>query len=497
MSEIASYIINRKLVKRTKTGRIRIGSQEIDRINLAHIVMENREDFVSRFGEQVLLQDFEELRHDIEAYYKELDQLEGNNDSIYQAMKEVFPFYWYAKPDGQQVYYKLLTPSQNYMVLPVINQSVNGIINAIRADKDLLTRYTEFWRSNYPDKTFDWLIQQIVGSWSLDPDKGLDAEPDMITWDNTKVAFKYFNPASIREGATPAWDQWLARLSYPDIFMAWVWSIFDPSNKGRQALWVHGGGFDGKSTVARAIQRIFGDIGSTSISQNAYHSQFFFSNVYGKRLAIYGDCKNSQVIKSEKIHSLLGGDIVSVEAKGEQAFMGKVFAKLLILSNVAPLIDTRKTNEITRILYMKVKKPDSEDGSLTWEDELVEEKDAFLYRCRESYAALCPSGVEIKMPESMVAELDSVNTDISQDVVEKFVETQVDAEETSQARISDIMRVFKKYAKEYGVPSDKIEYLHSDLRSRLSEKKGMQVIRRGGAIFYGGIRLRSEFSGLE
>lgn len=253
--------------------------------------------------------------------------------------------------------------------------------------------------------------------------------PKTISNDPNEPAFCHFDPAGIRPGDCPDWDDWL--LGMPEccrsVFRAWVYGVFDANNTSRKALWLKSEGYDGKSQVQKAFfQRLRGGVGC--ISKDSLGNQFGYASIYGARLVVYGDCKNSKLIHSEKIHCLLGGDVVSIERKGEQPFATQLNCKLMVNANCAPEINTSSRNEVTRVIFIPLHEPPARvmakycqthpDGSIIRNalgmpqytgyklaDRLFEQFDAFLYQCRADYNELCPTGQEIIVPDAVLALL--------------------------------------------------------------------------------------------
>lgn len=489
IDKVALFIIEKKLVTRTQAGIIKIGNKKLDEVSLNSLFLQNTALIKLAFGEPGLYVNKLELVAEIEAYFKSLDELDNDADQAYEVAKEHFPFLWLAKQNGQQLYYMLVSKVTKEVV-PVTNVSLPGLLIAIRSDVTVLAALEKVWRENFPRASFQQFIQRVQTSWEMDPERGMTEEPTLISWDKEQVTFKYFDPSNLVAQPTPSWDEFTSRLDHPEIFKAWVWSVFEQRDYGRQAMWIKGEGFDGKSTVARALQRIYGDTGVTSISQKAYESNFFYNTVYGKRFAIYGDAKSPNVVLSEKIHSLLGGDIVSIEAKGENPFMGRVFCKLLILSNIEPHIDTDRRNEVSRILFLKVQTNPQAKGSIDFEDNLVAERDGFLYSCREAYRELLADGTEMDMPDVMKESLEEAHGGSVSDVIQLFLGERVELDNEESVSSAVLYKEFRAFARDYGVGASEVTFNEHTLRSALKEK-GAVFTKTANGRYFKGVRLSS------
>lgn len=318
-------------------------------------------------------------------------------------------------------------------------------------------------------KSFVDYMREILPVLLKDQDLLID-EPKIITNDPAVPGFFYFDKAAIASavGETPTWDGWM--LAMPDycrpVFMAWVYSIFDPENMGRQALWLKGEGFNGKSVVGNVLCDYIGRA-AYSLSKGAMENQFAYSFVYGKRFISYGDCKNNRLISTERLHSILGGDRVSIEEKGIQPFSGYVHAKVYIAANIDPEIDSQYLNELTRIIYIPLGEPPPEVlaaycktdsggkverdaagnpvmlGNSDFHPNLTAEIPAFLNKCREHYTDLCPNRQQLVLPDIM---LDSIRTNcVDPQTIEfdEFVSDYLEIGDGLEIIAGDLQSLFK------------------------------------------------------
>ena len=326
-------------------------------------------------------------------------------ESIYEASSELLPYKWLTRLDGEEAFYHISPENEATALLGV---TAEDFVSSIRSNRELFAalydRFKDIKNENPKLKLeFKNYLKLLFEELRMDPDRALEQPPRLISWDHNELAFKQFNPELLVDQPTPTWDQFLSRVDYPNVFLAWVWSVFDPENMGRQALWLYGKGADGKSRVLVALTEIFGKRQTGSVSQDGINGQFFYSKVYGKRLTIYGDCKNTRLISQGKIHSLLGGDYVQIESKGRDAFHDRVYSRLLVSANDHPEIDFSLKNESSRIIELCIDSVDKSlaEGDRNFESNLVTEQWGFLYKCRQAYAELCPSRMEIRLPKEL------------------------------------------------------------------------------------------------
>ena len=312
--------------------------------------------------------------------------------------------------------------------------------------------------------------------------------PKIFTNDPTVPCFHFYDLESVKhvEGPYPAWEEFLTRFSEEeaDVFKAFVWSIFDAENRGRQCLYLIDRGYSGKSAVINAIANAIGSELHVALSKDSLSNQFAFSKVWDKRFVTIGDNKNPNLVRSQAMHSMLGGDIVDVEYKGRDTFPSRLQCKVFVASNVHLNLDVKARNEFTRVLPIHPDDSDEaliargiaaldEDGSPrrmangniivigdpTWEGRLIDEFRAFLASCYPVYQRMCPKRMDIIMPErsaeilatfdddraALLEEILDRNFEITNaenDFIERarmqraFVEAQKDDETYKEARLT-------------------------------------------------------------
>ncbi|MFO7791266.1 MAG: hypothetical protein R6V32_11935 [Bacteroidales bacterium] len=352
--------------------------------------------------------------------------------------KKLFKYFrWYSDEKGAtSVYIKLSGKTETYTLSRNLMESAQAVHRPGKGETVYAWMYRKYNRlvrekkisfyyqvlgnkKTFPTIQFYWdkWAQEL---WKADPGFALPHTPVGISTDPEEPAFFHFNKTRLKPGPTPAWNGWLSqfpKICLP-VFKAWVYSIFEPTNKGRQAVWLHDNGYTGKSSAVQAIALYMGQDASGTISGGSMKTNFAFEPLYGKRLITYGDCKEPNIIRTTKIHSLLGNDAVTIDRKGLPAFTAQLHAKLIIASNIAPQIDFASNNERTRLLYFPLHEADEEvlkrfcevdtsgkvkryddnspvvkGGNLT--AELTSEMNYFIYSCKKCYDKLCPGGQDL------------------------------------------------------------------------------------------------------
>jgi len=289
-------------------------------------------------------------------------------------------------------------------------------------------------------------------------------------------------PFDLAPGATPAWDEFMSRLSSPEIFKAFVWTGFEKKNQGRQVLWIRGEGEDGKSTALCVLLECLGAGGSV-VSADTFTSRFGMAILDGKRFAFIPDCKNTRILMQEKLRNVTSGDQVQVERKGQDAVTKKLSVKLIIGSNYDPDI-TSARSDTSRLLYMTIDESKNKNDP-AWATQLANELPYFLDACRAAYAALCPNHgklpVDDAMRELVNDRADSYEEEFSMVASEFFQKTANPLDRMPAGPI------FKKLQRsgplEYGWKQPKYEAFKAYLK-----RQGIPTVKSSGAQYYVGVR---------
>lgn len=272
-----------------------------------------------------------------------------------------------------------------------------------------------------PDPEF---VKRVYACWRLSA-KPLKETPKSFTWSNEdhwSLKRLDFIP---EEGDFPAWKEFLDRLSSPEDFMAFIWSVFEEKNKSRQFLYMYDpAGEGGKTTVIGVLGDVFGNsFGALNNSNtNGSAQRWLLGQLYGKRLAAWGDCKNPKFCMSEIVRNITSNDWVSVELKGENPFSTQMYMKLIIGSNHEPQI-TSGGADTSRLINIFVKENTKKDDP-EWKESLKKELPYFLYECQKIYEAKCPNHGKILLSDSSKERVDSSTESIEtlfEDVIERRV----------------------------------------------------------------------------
>lgn len=300
--------------------------------------------------------------------------------------------------------------------------------------------------------------------------------PKVFTNDPKEPAMRCLDLENIcEEGECPTWDKYLSRYTPDegDAIKAYIWSILDAGNRGRQMLYIYDSpGYSAKSAMINCIIECLGDSMCASIQKDSLNNQFSLAKVWDKRLVTYADNKNPKLLMSEKMHMMTGGDYADIEMKGRNSFHARLQTKIIASGNIPLEIHPDARHEVTRAIVVKPRVTDEmlkefcaldENGNVrrrpdgspvflgdpTFEKRLKEEFHRFLTRCREAYSRLCPTRGDIVIPDSMYAELLS-NAPTETFMMADFFDTYFEYRQGSKIAVRDFNNALSAKVDLYG-----------------------------------------------
>jgi hypothetical protein len=258
-----------------------------------------------------------------------------------------------------------------------------------------------------PPRYETWLRNQY-DAWVESGYSVLAYEPVPLTHDCMVHALSYIDDSLIVPGLFPAWENFMSQFEDPadsETFAAFIYAALDETNYGRQVMYIYDNGKTGKSDVCSAITSLLPQV-AMGVSAKVIDDRFFNGAVYGKRLLILGDCKNPNILKTERIHSITGNDHCFVERKYQTAFSANLYARVIVMSNYPPLIETYREHETSRILVLKMDHSKCRTkehyngkgefiGNNNFRGELQSQLYHFLHYAKECYEKLCPAHREL------------------------------------------------------------------------------------------------------
>jgi len=426
--------------------------------------------------------------------------------SIYEQFRQVLPIYSHIRPNGSRSLYLV---NEQRECTPIEYVDIDSLTDALMAHDKVWLAAQDFYEQHealqehtnkYPFITF---LKLMITTYMLaDIRFKLREEPKRFSFASDEFAFKKFNLDNIQAGPTPTWNEFLSRVDYPEIFCAWVWSLFEPTNNVRQVLWLTGGGNDGKSSVQKAIERMFGEQYVHSMTAEAMQDKWAANSAYGKSLVTVADCHNPHLLRNNFVKQLTGGDTTSIEGKGVNAFRGKLYAKLFVTSNPKPVINPESAAETSRLITLAVTALPDAKKDAGFEDRLVAEQSAFLYNCQTAFAKYISKGnnkleLPTELADKMLAECASEMYYVLQDFVERHIEFGYDYVCESR-KLGPKLKEFT--SQEHWLPADKVKYFMSDFSTKMNfQGVNLQRMQINGktTTVYVGFRLKGEQTDLK
>lgn len=195
-------------------------------------------------------------------------------------------------------------------------------------------------------------------------------------------------PWNLTQGPHPTYDELLFRTSNGHALMAWIGSLFFEQSDRQQYVWLYGHGRNGKGSLTRVLQRIFGPSFATE-QPPPRDDKFWTSGLLGKRLVVFPDCNHYSFTTTGLFKSLTGGDRVRIERKNHQPFDAELTCKFMFLSNERPRLSSQEA-DLRRAIFCEIDPIDKDFGP-DYERLLWEEAPHFLEHCRRYYESVCPN----------------------------------------------------------------------------------------------------------
>ncbi len=400
----------------------------------------------------------------VKLHFKKPKKAPISMQALYLDCRDKLPVIFNTCEDGTRSNYLI---KDNRELTLVHDKTEDSLLSSFQSVPSLYARIRDYYdnalileehRAILPFET--WLMHMLV---QLKYDIAKRVELDDIrnlSWSATDYAFKKFDPIVLQSGPTPAWDEFLQRLDYPDVFMSWVWSCFDPDCYIRQVMWLRGAGNDGKSAVMRSLCSIYGQKYSAALKANAESQNWFFSDVYGKGLVMYGDVQNVHLINNVQIKSLTGGDFVQIEGKNVSSFSGRVHSNLIVGSNPMPRINPDDESQRSRLIKLEVMRPGEGTKDVQFEQRLIAEGPAFLARCKSvSTAYITEGGTRISLPPDLDAKILRDCVDEQSHLLDSFIEDRLEFGEAYFCRNSDFLRELSDYLIAASQDSSKAKFM--------------------------------------
>lgn len=230
------------------------------------------------------------------------------------------------------------------------------------------------------------VLRKIIKTW-IDGTPKLTSIPASFSVDKTELTFNRININPVF-GQCPTWDDFIKRCgANGEAVKAFTYSIFEKADLSRQYLFLKGEGRDGKGSYIRWLNSNFNDQLAGLEAKNDHWP----SMCVGKRIGVFNDLVNTQVVLSSQFKQITGGDKVTITQKYEKAVDVILDTKFIITSNKSASFLTTEA-ERRRVIYVEL--VPSNEIIVDYELKLKLESDAFLFKCREAYNRLYKKDIQ-------------------------------------------------------------------------------------------------------
>ena len=367
-----------------------------------------------------------------------------------------------------------------------------------------ITQFTDVYTTLSRDRFVDYFEDKfpfLCGHYS----KKLNEHPLPYSNNKNDYSFAKLDLDTITvEGDCPTWDKALVERfendEEGDVFKAAVWQVYNADNRSRQLIYMYDPhGRSGKSAMMRAAFYYLRGC-MQSLQKDSLKGNFAAAKIWNKQLVTIGDTKDPQLLRSQIVHTMTGGDFMDVEYKGKNSFSAPFRGHIWANGNIKLCIDTDAEHEVSRLVLFDVRKPKSaklyqydkdgnvlttEDGTPllgagdpSWEQKLIEELPYFLKKCKAAYSIYCPTNSDIVLPAFMQERIRNDCADTAKIVFDDFLGNNV-IMGTGEITDTEFRNIWKEW-KDNNMDRYEKVYTYEDLCNHLSKLKYKCGMRRIG-----------------
>ena len=170
-----------------------------------------------------------------------------------------------------------------------------------------------------------------------------------------------------------------------------VGNLFANHYTTKKLLYMYGSKDSGKSTFIEIIQRFLTKANYSNLSLNQLGEKFTNASIYGKRANFFADIPYKVPVRYYGIiKNFTGGDTVTLQFKGQDAFQNQNIAKMFFSGNGIPAIDEKQVDDAfyRRWQFVRFPHPFKPDDSIIGKYTTHEMLSAILNWALEGYENL-------------------------------------------------------------------------------------------------------------
>lgn len=297
--------------------------------------------------------------------------------------------------------------------------------------------------------------------------------PQTMSNDPSVAAFSYIDLSLEKKGQCDDFDGWLESL--PEIcrepFCAVIYAaLTEKVDRLPIVTWLHGEGNDGKSALMGSFGAMFGESLVGAVSASVATSEFGGEVLLGKRLIMLGDAQTGNILNTNLMHAITGGDPYVINRKNEKHINYTFKSIVMIGANTPPNINMYNRNEARRIFYIPMHEPSEktmrkycvsdENGHIkryangmpiyngyNLKAGLIKEMPAIMYKCRLAFEKLSKGthNTIILPDECFNMMMERCGSD-DMDVIQEFFAQSVIVDRNSSTSVLDLNNAFLEFA---------------------------------------------------
>ncbi|MHA2817398.1 phage/plasmid primase, P4 family [Streptococcus agalactiae] len=315
---------------------------------------------------------------------------------------------------------------------------------------------------------------------------------ELLPFDHRFINFSTIETKLIPNAPLPQIGKWnvedwlLDLMSGDKELVQLLWQVVSASLNGnysyRKSIWFVGNGNDGKGTFQQMISNLVGFKNVAPLKLNQFAERFGLAIIEGKTVIIGDDVQAGiYVDESSNFNSVVTGEPVSIEKKGENPYM-EVFKKTVIQStNAMPSFKNKSNGTYRRIIIIPFLKTFSaKDDDWAIKDDYINRPEVLEYVLWKSINLDFERFSEPKATEEQMKVFKKDNN-----TVLAFVEEWFDDFESTALPTRFLWWLYKEWCKENGYTALKKTTFEKELASNISDDWILKTAKIKGKFFPG------------
>ncbi|VTT19291.1 DNA primase [Streptococcus dysgalactiae subsp. equisimilis] len=298
----------------------------------------------------------------------------------------------------------------------------------------------------------------------------------LLPFDHRFINFSTIETELIPNAPLPTIDGWdveswlLDLMSGDKDLVKLLWQVVAASLNGnysyRKSIWFVGNGNDGKGTFQQMISNLVGFKNVAPLKLNQFSERFGLAIIEGKTVIIGDDVQAGiYVDESSNFNSVVTGEPVSIEKKGENPYMA-IFKKTVIQStNGMPSFKNKSNGTYRRIIIIPFKKTfSSKEDNWAIKDDYINRKEVLEYVLWKAINLDFDRFSEPKATQERMTEFKEENNSVL-----RFLNEYLPCVESTRIPVKFLWILYQAWCKADNVTLPKKSNFDKELDSCLSE----------------------------